>query len=436
MQECGALGQLTSNMDQIVARSNKIMREGGGRKIGRKRIASLLRLWLFRLLLLFMSFQGLAKSVFGLSAFFEAILVPSFVLSLGIWMLGSTKTRKGYILLSCLMAVIVAIMASVIVNDSSTDMLYKGIYVYWLVPFTLVLLLDGRRDEDHKRAFTDSLWAILVFNAMVALYRFLIDPTLGGYYTDLSQRLFFFRSGDLSAECIIYGPTAALGAAFLLDSYLDSKQKRYLFSSIFVGFAALSALSRSGAFVLMATIIGLLVYAMKSKRMTVAKFAILATLITIIGFGFLALQPIIVDDAVSEVWNYSDTDDYMTRFSTVSLLFDVYRITDLSDLLFGLGIGFFQPSTIDDLDVRATFVVENFWLTVLGETGLIGFVALGAAYMAAAIGRIGRRSVFRWALWSMIFVNMLAAPLLGVYTQLFTWSMLLVALPNSRPSAR
>ena len=429
--------QLKPHSDHNPVRSgeNRID-DGGRRRIGRRRFGTSFRLGLLLLLLISGSLQGLAKSVFGLSAFFEVVLMAAFVLSLGIWAHGRSRTRKGRILLGCFLAALIALLASVLANGTSPAMLYKGLYVYWFVPTTLTLLLDGRRYEKEKRASTDILWGVLVFNAVVALYRFLVDPTLGGYYPDVYVRSTFFRSGDLSAECIIYGPTAALGAAFLLDAYLLSKLKRYLFGAVFVGLASLSALSRSGTFILIATAIGLLVVTMRSQRMSVAKFALLAVLITSVGFGYLALRPFMTNDATIEVWNFADRENYLLRFSTVTDLFDLHPVTELSKSLFGRGIGYFQPSTYSELSDRATFVIENFWLTILGEIGFLGLAAIGAAYVTASTNRRGSRSVFRWGLWSLLIVNMLAAPLLGVYTQLFAWSMLLVQLANARASAR
>jgi hypothetical protein len=409
---------------------------GGRQRIGRRSFETLLRWRLLFLLLICVSLQGLAKSVFGFPAFFEIVLVVAFGFSLGIWAFGRSRTRKGNILLGCLLAALIAIIASALANGSSTDTLYRGFYVYWLVPTTLVLLLDGRRYESEINLFTDALWGILVFNAVIALYRFLVDPTLGGYYPELYRRSFFFRAGDLTAESIIYGPTAALGAAFLVDAYLRSKLKRYLFGAVFVGLAALSALSRSGTFILFVTAIGSLVGTTRLKRMSVTKFALLAVLITSIGFGYLAWQPIMTNDAMIELGNYSDKDEYLHRFSTMTDFINMFSITELSKSLFGFGIGYFQPSTLTELDDRATFVIENFWLNVLGELGILGLAAIGAAYVGASISRRGSRSVFRWGLWSLLIVNMLAAPLLSVYAQLFTWSMLLVQLANERVSER
>jgi hypothetical protein len=382
------------------------------------------RILIFSLLLITASTQKIFKTVFNIPAYFEIVLVIGASIGAG-YMIVYYKNRqvRGYSYLFLLL--LGAIFASGFINNSGMDRISKGVYVYFLVPYALIFLLIKPFPSNQLRILIDVFCAVVSINSLIAIYRFFIDPTLGGIFGITYRKTLLFRTGDLSAESIVFGPTMAFCAGFALYLFYKYGKSRYVFVFCLTAVSSILALSRSSLVILSAIIIFFVSRKILFiKNAFVIKSAIVSGLVLLMLV--LTINKIPVDSAIREIGSLSEKQEYIDRISTFSQYFKLIEEDRFKKILFGVGPGYIQPSTLGEKASRADFVIESYWITIIGEIGIFGFLIILIIY-----GKILRSHKYRYDLYAisiaaLFFINMLAAPLLGIYTQVFLWSSLMI----------
>jgi hypothetical protein len=380
-----------------------------------------LKIILFSLLLISLSTQGLAISAINSSGYFEFVLVVVTIFGF-FYSLHNANKIKSYLFLFGSLIIIICI--SGFINNSGLNRISRGMYVYVLVPYAIIILLLKPFDKKHFNILLNIFITIVSLNSVISIYRYYIDPTVGGIYKTFSRTTTLFRTGDLSAESIVFGPTMAVISAFFIQLYFEKRKKKYLFVFCLTAFSSILSLSRSSVFILLSITIFIVYKILKNSTYdNMFKFLILSIIVSpIIVY---TIKTINIKSMLEEIGSFSELQTYSNRLSGFVKYYDLIKNDGVSKILFGLGPAYIQPSTLNE-ENRADSVIENYWITIIGEIGIFGFAAILVIYAKILIRKKIIFNIYNISLLAMFFVNVFAAPLLGIYTQVFVWSTIMI----------
>jgi hypothetical protein len=243
----------------------------------------------------------------------------------------------------------------------------KG-YLYLLIYFPISLLIDNK--EKSKQIFKLFLNSsvVLAIVALTIFVFFYFDHTKYHLFTPILNKLdygYIALRGGLPAVFLKTSPMIAIAFVLLLVHYINLKTERNFKNIIKLSILLFGIVSTMSMGLWVATFVGVMLTIVLSK----GKYKVvgLATVILLMSFAYYFL---------SEYINVSITNRLNSNDSSFIIKFDqFFRLIEnwSNRLIFGNGFGI-EITFLTDLGSRTMINFELFWLQLLVNMGLVGFI--------------------------------------------------------------
>lgn len=320
------------------------------------------------------------------------------------------KMRKNTLVISIM--TLVALLFLLLFNQYSTDNFIYGMYELIVLPF---LCFDTIKNTKNKnRDFIDGYSIYIFVGFIIQFYRVLFDYTFFGLAvnTDIYQNyssIFMFGSASFRPSSLL--SPIIFGIEVVIANYLLIL--KYGFKKRVCLFAIISAVS---------------LYLMRSRSSIILLFLLcLILLIKVKGKIKLAFLPLTLVFMISmfvgerfnilEILTFKD-ESYSIRFSSIENELVKFVNDPVNNIIFGKGIGTANKM----IEGTMEYYVEDFFIALLIDLGITGFLILGAIVLKAIRDSFYcRKAYLGLLLIGLLVVNLFASNLSSFVIQILFW---------------